>query len=94
MVTPEKIQQGWVKFSRCHCTEGYIDIWYGDCAHNPNHKDEPKWNLNGFTTYIRLNGEGEWHPNDYRRGVLGFTCEMAEAFTSQEIWEELKMYNY
>ena len=94
MKTPEIIQEGWVKFSRFNCTEGCIDIWYGDCAHNPNDKIEPKWCLNSFATFIRLNGEGEWFPNEYRKGIKGFTGEMCEVLTSQEIWDELSKYNY
>ncbi|HMS90836.1 MAG TPA: hypothetical protein PKC87_01320 [Candidatus Absconditabacterales bacterium] len=94
MITPEKIQQGWVKFSRCHCTEGCIDIWYSDVANNLNNEHESRWNLNSFISFIRLNGEGEWYPNGFRGGLMGFTCEMAEAFTSQEIWGVLKLYNY
>jgi hypothetical protein len=35
MRTPEKLQEGWVKYSRFNCTEGCIDIWSGDCADNP-----------------------------------------------------------
>ena len=94
MNTPEKLQEGWVKFSRYQCTKGCIDIWYGDCAHNPNHKTEPKWNLNSFATFIRLNGKGKWYPNEYNKGIKGFTAEMCEVSTSQEIWGELSKYNY
>jgi hypothetical protein len=94
MKTPERIEEGWVKFSRYHCTEGCIDIWFGDCAHNPNNKEQPQWNLNAFSTFIRLNGEGNWFPNEYRKGINGFTGEMSEITTSQEIWDELSKYNY
>ena len=94
MKTPERIQEGWVKFSRFNCTEGCIDIWYGDCADNPNRDTASRWCLNSFATYIRLNGEGEWYPNEYRKGINGFTGEMSEITTSQEIWDELSKYNY
>lgn len=93
MVKFENLQEGWVKFTRIPCVEGCIDVWYGDCAHNPNIKIEPRLCLNSFATFIRLNGEGEWYPNDYRRGIKGFTGEMAEEFTSQEIWDEISKYN-
>ena len=92
MKIPERIEEGWVKFSRIHCVEGCIDIWYGDCAHNPNNEIEPRWNLNSFASFIRLNGKGEWFST--KNGVKGFTAEMAEEFTSQEIWDELSKYNY
>ena len=94
MITPERIEEGWVKFSRFNCTEGCIDIWMGDVAHNPNSEIQPHWNLNSFATFIRLNGEGEWFPNGYRKGIKGFTGEMGEITTSQEIWDELSKYNY
>jgi hypothetical protein len=93
MKTPERIEEGWVKFSRIPCVEGCIDVWYGDCAHNPNNKERPQWNLNGFSTFIRLNGEGNWYPNEYRTGIKSFVGEMAEVFTSQEIWVEISKYN-
>lgn len=94
MKTPERIEEGWVKFSRHNCTEGCIDIWMGDCADNPNRETKSYWNLNAFATFIRLNGEGEWYPNAFRKGVNGFTSEMSEVATSQEIWEELTKDNY
>lgn len=94
MKTPERIEEGWVKFSRHYCTEGCIDIWTGDCADNPNSETASRWNLNSFVTFIRLNGEGEWYPNEYRRGINGFTAEMSEVATSKEIWDEISKYNY
>jgi hypothetical protein len=94
MINPEHLEEGWVKFSRFNCTEGCIDIWYGDCAHNPNSKEQPRWNLNAFSTFIRLNGEGKWYSNEYRKGINGFTGEMSETKTSQEIWDEISKYNY
>ena len=32
----EQLEEGWVKFTRIHCKEGYIDRWMGDCINNPN----------------------------------------------------------
>ena len=93
MKTPERIEERWVKFSRFNCTEGCIDIWMGDCADNPNRDTQSNWMLNSFVTFIRLNGEGEWYPNGYRKGVNGFTSEMSEVSTSQEIWDEISKYN-
>jgi hypothetical protein len=94
MKTPERIEEKWFTFSRFNCTEGCIDIWMGDSYHNPNSDIRPVWCLNSFRTYIRLNGEGEWYPNTFRKGVNGFTAEMSEVSTSQEIWEELTKDNY
>ena len=93
MKKPERIEEKWFTFSRHNCTEGCIDIWTGDSGHNPNSDVRPIWNLNSFRTYIRLNGEGEWYSNEYRKGINGFTAEMSEITTSQEIWEELSKYN-
>ena len=93
MINPEQLQEGWVKFSRIPCVEGCIDVWYGDCAHNPNSEIKPQWNLNSFRTYVRLNGKGKWFSNDYRRGLKSFTMEMGEVSTSQEIWNEISKYN-
>ena len=93
MVTTEYLQEGWVKFTRVPCTEGCIDVWYGDCAHDPNRETEPHWCLNSFRTYIRLNGEGKWFSNDYRRGMKSFAMEMGEVATSQEIWDEISKFN-
>lgn len=92
MKEPEKLTEGWVKFSRHHCTEGCIDIWMGDCVDNPNNETKSHWNLNAFATFIRLNGEGKWYPAEFGRGVKGFTSEMSEVSTSQEIWNELLKY--
>jgi hypothetical protein len=92
MVQFESLQEGWVSFSRIPCVTGCIDVWYGDCAHNPNSETKPYWNLNGFATFIRLDGKGEWIGSGYR-GVKSFAGDMAEQFTSQEIWNELSKYN-
>ena len=92
MVQFESLQEGWVSFSRIPCVTGCIDVWYGDCAHNPNSKTKPYWNLNGFATFIRLDGKGEWIGSGYR-SVKSFAGDMAEQFTSQEIWNELIKYN-
>ncbi len=91
MKTSERIEEGWVNFSRFNCTEGCIDIWMGDCADNPNRESQSKWCLSSFATFIRLNGEGEWYPNTFRKGVNGFTAEMSEVSTSQEIWDEISI---
>lgn len=91
MVQFEDLKEGWVRFSRIHCVTGCIDVWYGDCAHNPNSEIKPQWNLNSFVVFIRLDGKGEWISG--YRGVKSFAADMAEEFTSQEIWNELSKYN-
>ena len=94
MKESELLEEGWVKFRRFYCVEGHIDIWFGDSAHNPNTLEQPRLNLNSFAAYVRLNGEGLWYYNGYRRGLQGFTAEMSEVATSKEIWDELSKYNY
>ncbi len=87
----EILQEGWVKFSRIHCTAGFIDVWYGDCAHNPNSEAEPRWCLNSTASFIRLDGKDEWVGIDYR-GIKSFVGTKAEKFTSQEIWNEIEKW--
>lgn len=94
METVEKLEEGWVKFTRYNCTDGCIDIWTGDCVDNPNNDNKSRLNLNAFATFVRLNGNGRWYPNDYRKGIRGFTMEMCQVATSVEIWNEISKYNY
>ena len=82
------IQEGWVKFTRTECKEGFIDVWTGDCADNPNNKHKNRWNLNSFKTYMRLNGEGKWIEPD-RRAVKSFILDFKDFLTAEEIFKEL-----
>ena len=52
------MQEGWVEFVRIPCKEGFIDVWHGDCAKNPNEAEKSRFNLNAFAKYFRLNGSG------------------------------------
>ena len=94
MVNSERLEEKWFTFYRYSCTEGFIDIWMGDSADNPNSEFRSRWNLNSFSTYIRLNGEDKWYPDQFRRGTKGLISEMAENSTSLEIWNELRKDNY
>lgn len=84
----EYIQEGWVKFTRTECKEGFIDVWTGDCIDNPNNKYKNKWNLNGFNTYMRLNGEDKWIKLG-RRPVKSFLLDFKDNATAEEIFEVL-----
>lgn len=86
----ERLQENWVKFSRYNCIEGFIDIWRGDCADNPNKETKSRWNLNSFITYIRKDNDVSWTECNYRRGGLNsFVSDMSQVATSDEIWNEI-----
>ena len=61
MIKNETLSEKWFKFRRYYFKDGFIDIWSGDCANNPNSDKKSKWNLNAFATYARLNGGGNGH---------------------------------
>ena len=44
--------EGWVKFNRIQCKEGYIDRWIGDCINNPNSISKSQLQLNSFAEYF------------------------------------------
>lgn len=82
----ENLEEGWVKFKRLHCAEGWIDIWRGDSADDPNRMTPRPFNLNSTSTWYRLN-ESLW------RGSRDFTpefhhdiLEYGEEFTAAEIY--------
>ncbi len=86
------LSEGWVKYYRYNCVEGFIDIWKGDSYSNPNDIEKQQLSLNSIDTYFRLNG-GEWIRRDkiFRRStpepLLG---ELSKWNTAVEIWETYK----
>ena len=85
----EILEEGWVKFTRWHCKEGYLDIWTGDCINNPNNPTKSQWQLNSFASYWRCNS-GEWiSDKDLGRSEVFALLQMGEEFTAKEIWDEL-----
>lgn len=59
--------EDWYAFWRMHFKTGYIDLWKGDCAHDPN-GPKPRINLNAMASYYRLN-DGLWeNSNLFQRG--------------------------
>lgn len=85
----EFLQEGWVKFRRHNCTEGFIDVWQGDMADNPNNEEKCWINLNSISVCIRCNNS-EWIsvrelPTRHYLPYL----DMAEEFTAEEIWKEI-----
>lgn len=83
----EILNEKWFKFTRIYCKEGYIDMWSGDCAHDPNQDAKPSYNLNNSVTYFRLNGEGEWLPKGEIRGLYEEVHAYYDIFTSNELWD-------
>ncbi len=85
----EILEEGWVKFTRWHCKEGYLDRWMGDCINNPNNPKKSQWQLNSFASYWRCNS-GEWiSDRDLGRSEVFALLQMGEEFTAKEIWDEL-----
>lgn len=88
----EQLQEGWVDFLRLHCKEGFIDRWQGDSAHDPNKEKKHPLCVNSFTSYYRLNGEGEWvHKAEFENRFFSDLLDCREDFTAEEIWSENKI---
>ncbi len=84
-----ELEEGWVKFIRIDCKEGWIDRWIGDCINNPNNPVKARINLNSSVTYYRCN-VGQWViDRDLGRSQILELLSMREEFTSIEIWDEL-----
>ena len=85
----EFLQEGWVRFRRHNCKEGFIDVWQGDSIDNPNNAEECRINLNSISVWIRCNNS-EWiSVRDLtKRHYLPY-LDMAEEFTAEEIWNEI-----
>lgn len=82
------MEEGWVKFFRYYCKEGFIDKWIGDCIDDPNNSSKSHINLNSFATFYRLNGKGKWVKRDnYRVDLLVLINSNAKKCTAEEIWE-------
>ena len=89
-MTPDYIEEGWVRFRRVPCKEGHIDVWMGDSGSNPNDEERPYYNLNSFATYLRCNGSKWVHSRDLKHnGHYLPYLDMASEFTAEEIWSEL-----
>lgn len=87
----ERLEEGWVKFQRFYCKEGFLDRWMGDQINNPNNCNVPMSNLqlNSFSTYWRCNN-GLWiNDRELGRSYVFAMLQFAEEFTAQEIWDEL-----
>lgn len=81
-------KEGWVKFTRVHCKEGFMDVWTGDALHNPNDKTENRWCINSFTVYLRLNGKGQWIESN-TKSVRKHIEDCKERLSAEEIFKKL-----
>ena len=84
------LSEGWVKFNRIQCKEGYIDRWIGDCINNPNSINKSQLQLNSFAEYYRL--DGEWLPkHEFDRMFYHQILELRNQFTAREIWDAYRL---
>lgn len=82
----------WVEFLRLPCLEGYIDMWRGDCAQNPNNETRLGYNLNSFATYFRLSGTLEWvRDRQFNCNFYIFIRNNMDEMTANVIWAECLM---
>lgn len=83
----EFIEEGWTKFKRFRCKEGFIDKWTGDMADSPNRDKKSPIHLNSFTSYYRLNGDNGWfHKESFMPEIQQDILQLRLDFTAYEIW--------
>lgn len=83
----ETLEEGWVKFRRFNCKEGYIDIWMGDSINDPNRQHKHQMQLNSITQYFRLNS-GEWfHSSNFIGSSIIYIQEFRHDHKANEIFE-------
>jgi hypothetical protein len=90
MLDKEQKKEGNIIFTRYYCKEGYIDVYTGDVANNPNHSIPTNMKLNSVRTYYRCN-ESNWltsfHLINFSK-IMEF-LEIREYFTADDIWMQL-----
>ncbi|SFC81245.1 hypothetical protein SAMN05421780_11061 [Flexibacter flexilis DSM 6793] len=94
-IKTEKLQEGWVVFTRFYCKEGFWDRVIGDQANNPNNPHKSNISLNSFESYWRCN-TGKWIEQSClspRNSILPMINEFGEEFTAEEILDELQRIN-
>ena len=83
----EQLQEGWIKFTRWYCKEGYLDRWIGDSINNPNNENQHQMCLNSMVSYWRCGGE--WvNSKELSKNILSL-LDLREDFTAKEIWDEV-----
>lgn len=84
------IEEGWVKFRRVYCKEGFIDIWRGDSINNPNKSSKHSMQLNSTTEYYRLCGQEKWYnKRDFKQSLISDLTLYGPMFSAKEIWYNL-----
>jgi hypothetical protein len=82
----EFLEEGWVKFRRHQCKEGFIDYWMGDSINNPNESTKSRLQLNSSTAYFRLNG-GKWiNRREFSSEIHTYLLLLSDECTATEIW--------
>ena len=81
------LSEGWVKFRRYKCKQGYIDKWVGDCINNPNSETESKMQLNSFAEYYRFNNTEWYSKHSFKNNFFKSMIEEREFFSSEEIFK-------
>lgn len=77
-----------IDFVRIPCQQGFIDMWRGDCADDPNSQQGPGYRLNATATYFRLNGTGEWiRDRHFDRDFRVIVYLNRESETASALWE-------
>lgn len=83
-----KDENHWAEFVRIPCKSGYIDIWIGDCANNPNNPTKSGVNLNAFRTFYRFDHKQGWFVEyDFKYDTREVIRTGYTDFTSVEIWD-------
>lgn len=78
----------WVTYMRHPFKEGFIDMWVGDAANNPNEGTKNDYSLGSFTSFYRLNGKGEWvNRKFFSQNPLEDPFEI-KFKTAEEIWNK------
>lgn len=83
----EKLSEKWFTFLRIPCKDGFIDMWQGDKANDPNFDELSYYNLNSTSTMFRLNGEGTWYHQSSLVGLyIDIITGYPELFSSDDLW--------
>ncbi len=85
----EQLEEGWIKFVRYYCKEGYLDKWMGDSIDNPNNSSKNQMSLNSNITYWRCNNSKWLSDYEIGRGEVSGMLEISDSFTAEEIWNEI-----
>lgn len=88
----QKISDGSISFTRHYCKEGFIDKWMGSSSTSPNRKEYSPLEASKFSTYYRLNGQGQWIQSSEFFGVFNalISREALQSINAYELWHRCK----